>query len=300
MSNFKRLIDRFINEQPDWHQRTSNYYLARLNRLAKFMSERGLTDPGQIDAEALNCFFGSLRRSGYAWSTRNGAYTAARAFFIWMVRRKITSYNPFTDPNSGLKRPRKVRSVIKPITQTHIRAIMAAASASKSLLACRDLAIMLLLATTGMRREEIVTLTINDIDMAEGKISITGKGGHQRQGYITPEAQQAVEAWLKKRPASKDTTVFVSLHASKRGKFHALDPDAINDMLIKWRNHAGLPNISVSPHKWRHAFATQVAAKAKNPFALQVLLGHTDIKTTSIYVHPDDDELRRAAEEYKL
>lgn len=300
MSKFNQLINRFINEQPDWHRRTSNYYQVRLTRLAKFMAERGLTEPDQVDAEALNCFFGSLRRAGYAWSTRNGAYTAARAFFIWLTRRKIIANNPFADPNSGLKRPRKVRTAIKLISQTHIKAIINAARAQKSLFACRDLAIMLLLATTGMRREEIVTLTINDIDMAEMKINITGKGGHQRGGYLSDETRQAIEDWLQRRPVSKYNTVFVSLHPSKQGKFHSLNPNAINDILTRWRNHAGLPPISVSPHKWRHAFATQVAAKAKNPFALQILLGHTDIKTTSIYVHPDDDELRRAAGVYKL
>ncbi|MCB0156140.1 MAG: tyrosine-type recombinase/integrase, partial [Anaerolineae bacterium] len=150
------------------------------------------------------------------------------------------------------------------------------------------------LATTGMRREEIVKLRFDQIDLECKTIRIRGKGEHERPAFIRDDALVALEDWLEVRPETEATTVFVGMKASKKGTHHPLRPDAVNDLLIKWRDVATLPNISVSPHKWRHTFATY-AAKAGNPFALQILMGHTDMKTTRIYVHPDGDELRRVA-----
>ncbi len=97
-----------------------------------------------------------------------------------------------------------------------------------------------------------------------------------------------------------DQAIFVSLQANKKGQYIFLRPDALNDLLIKWRTKADVPeHISVSPHKWRHAWASKIAS-SKDVFALQALMGHTDIRTTLIYVHQNIENLRELVTTYRL
>ena len=159
-----------------------------------------------------------------------------------------------------------------------------AAEADGSVIALRDAAIMRLLLTTGMRGEEITMLKLDSIDFETGEILIEGKFDNQRPGFLRPTTLAAVNLWLEKRPHTFDRALFVGLHPSRRGIHHELRPNAVNEILLKWRDQTGLPKVSVSPHKWRHRFATELA-RGQNPFALQDLLGHADIATSAAYVH---------------
>ncbi|MEW5959890.1 MAG: tyrosine-type recombinase/integrase [Chloroflexota bacterium] len=296
--NWYELIEQFIDDQPDWTDRTCAWYRRCLVDLINFLrTERNITDPADIEPPDINAYLGRLRRNKLAYNTRNGAYTIIQAWFRWLrLRRKIPN-NPFADPESGLKRPRKIRKRVRPATVKQMQQMITAARCCESDIACRDLAIMILLATTGLRRAEIVKLTLTDIDFDEEEIYLTGKGEHERKVVLLPVATQALRAWLDIRPDAREPVIFISLHGSKKGRHHALLPDTVNDRLIYWRDLAGLPRISVSPHKWRHAFASHIS-RAGNVFALQELLGHADIATTQIYVHTPDEELRRLVEAY--
>ncbi|MCP4361909.1 MAG: tyrosine-type recombinase/integrase [Chloroflexi bacterium] len=291
---YHQLVDEFVAEQPEWCERTCDWGRARLKPFVEFLSKEGITDPKAIEARHINRFLGILHKAKLSWSTRNGTYTVIRQFCRWMRRRRIIDDNPFSDPDNGLKRPRKVRKEIKPLPVRYMRQMIAATREDDSPIARRDEAIMYVLATTGVRREEIVELTFDKIDLECRTIQVRGKGGHERPAFLRDDTLVALQEWLDIRPATKAATVFVSMHPNKKGMYQPLEPDAINGLLIRWRNVAGLPNMSVSPHKWRHTFATY-ASRAGNPFALQILMGHSDMKTTKIYVHPDDDELRRVA-----
>jgi site-specific recombinase XerD len=292
------LIQQFIDDQPDWSDRTCAWYRRRLVDFTDFLCiERHITNPTDVQPWDINAYLGRLRRNGLAYNTRNGAYTIIQAWFRWLRLRRIIPNNPFADPDSSLKRPRKIRKRTRPASVKHMRQMITTARCCESDIACRDMAIMMLLATTGMRREEIVKLTLNDIDFEEQVIYLAGKGEHERKVVLVPAANLALQLWLDIRPDSREPVVFISMHGSKKGKCHSLRPDAINDRLVRWRDLAGLPRISVSPHKWRHTFASHIS-RSGNIFGLQELLGHTDISTTSIYVHPSDDELRRLVENY--
>lgn len=294
---FSQLVQEFVDEQPDWSDRTADWGRTRLKRFVEFLSEEKVTQPGDIEARHINRFLGTLRKAELSWSTRNGTFTVLRQFCQWMRRRRYIEENPFANPDNGLKRPRRVRKEIPDLPVVYMQRMITSAKEEDSCLARRDEAIMYLLGTTGMRREEVVELTFDKIDLECGTILVRGKGGHERPAFIRDDALDALKNWLDIRPETEAVTVFVGLQASKKGIYHSLEPDAINDLLIKWREAAGIPRMSVSPHKWRHAFATQ-AARAGNPFALQILMGHTNMETTSKYVHPGDDELRRVAFDY--
>lgn len=293
-----KLIQQFLDDNPDWVDVTCDWYRRRLIDFAEFLrAKRKIDDLAAVQPADINAYLGRLRRQKLAYSTRYGSYTIIQAWFRWLRRRRHIPANPFTDPDCGLKRPRKVRRRTRPVTIDHMRQMIQAARLCESDIACRDRTMMLLLATTGMRREELVTITLLDVDFEAETIYLTGKAEHQRKVKLVPLAARALKKWLAIRPDTQAPPIFISMHASKKGLHHALRPDAVNDRLIYWRDQAGLPRISVSPHKWRHAFASYIA-KSGNIFALQELLGHTDISTTQLYVFTPDEELRDLVDRY--
>jgi integrase/recombinase XerC len=298
LTNWNEMIEEFLTDQSDWSQRTVEWYRARLRPFGEFLAEQGVNYPQAIEVRHINRFLAKLREANLSWSTRNGCYTAIQAFFGWLRRMKLVRKNPFNDRDSGLKRPRKTKKVVHDIPLEYIRQMIEVAEAEDTVMNRRDAAIMRLLATTGMRREEVIRLSLNDLDMERGDIRmIRGKGDNERLGFLKAETVKALRHWLEARPKTDNQAIFISLQANKKGLHQELNPDAINDVVKKWQKQAGLPEISMSPHKWRHTFATALA-KAKNPFGLQALLGHSDIKTTSIYVHCDREVLYQMVRDF--
>jgi site-specific recombinase XerD len=296
--NWLELFEDFVADQPDWDIKTRNYYKARLKPFGEFLAERAVTGPKEIQVRHVNRYLARMRDAGYSWSTRNGTFTAIQAWFGWLKQLRMIRYNPFAWKDSGLKRPRKTKRVRVTLPLCYIRRMIKAAEVEDTPMNRRDAAIMRLLITTGMRREEVVRLRLDNLDLAISEIRvIQGKGGHEREGFLPEETVFALDRWLAVRPKTFDRAVFVSLQANKKGIFRRLRPDAINDIVIKWRDQAGLPQMSVSPHKWRHTFASEVA-KSDNIFALQQLLGHSDISTTRIYTEIPKEELRRVVRDF--
>lgn len=295
--DYLELFDDFVADQPDWSGRTRAYYRARLKPFGEYLQRRGVSDPAQIQVRHINRYLAELREV-YAWSTRNGTFTAIQAWFGWLKQMGLVQRNLFNRKDSGLRRPRRVKRVVPEVPLTYARRIIQAAEGEDRPMNRRDGAIMRLLLTTGMRREEVIRLDLADLDLVLGEIRvIQGKGDHQRRGILPQETVLALERWLESRPRVFCQAVFISLHPNKKGLFQRLRPDAINDIIIRWRDRAGLPRVSMSPHKWRHTFASQIA-RSGHLFALQELLGHADISSTRIYTTVPAAELRRVVERY--
>lgn len=287
------LVEDFVLDQPDWSPRTRAWYRTRLRHFTGFLAGRRVSHPAQIEVRHINRHLADLRNQNLSWSTRNGAYTAISAWFTWLRRMRLVQQNPFKqdDADTGLRRPRKTRQVIQDIPLLYVRKMIRAAEADPTLYGLRDVAIMRLLITTGMRREELTTLQLHQLNMERDELLIIGKGGHQRFGFLRPETKAALQRWLSARPRVFSQALFISLQPNKNGLYRQLRPDAINDIIIKWRDRAGLPRVSLSPHKWRHTFATQLA-KSGDLFTLQHLMGHSDIQTTRRYVHTSKLDMR--------
>lgn len=284
MDDWTTLHDQFIlSKRARADSKTVDWYEARLRHWLAFAAEIELR-PKKIRTEHLDQFAGRLKALGLAYSTREGTLTALKGFLRWCRKRKAMKRDPFAD----FEPLRKERSVVQPISTRYALTMIHEAETSPGLRAIRDAAIMRLLLTTGARREEIVNLRLPAIDLVGDEITLHGKFDHQRRAFLIPTARSALQRWLDHRPDELDHDfVFVATRA--RDGYRPLRPDAVNQTLTHWRDQAGLPAISVSPHKWRHRFATDLA-KGRNPFGLQLLLGHADIAVSSVYVqsHPDD------------
>ncbi len=152
--------------------------------------------------------------------------------------------------------------------------------------ALRNRAMLEVLFATGMRISELCSLDRNQIDET-GRIFITGKGRKQRFVYLTSRAKQHVEAYLAIRQDGCPALFvpYAGRNASKARR--RISTNYLQDRIKRYRDKLKI-NVPTSAHSLRHGFATYLAEKGANPAALQILLGHESLDTTTRYVHASD------------
>ena len=168
-----------------------------------------------------------------------------------------------------------------------IRLIEAPTTFEKNkLVALRNRAALETLFASGMRISELINLKRNQLDNS-GRIFIQGKGKKQRFIYLTDRAKTHINAYLEAR-----TDDFPYLFVPNRGlnttnKNKHISPNYLQMKIKKYRELLGI-NVPTSAHSLRHGFATYLAEQGANPAAIQILLGHESLETTTRYVHASD------------
>lgn len=152
--------------------------------------------------------------------------------------------------------------------------------------ALRNRAMLEVLFATGMRISELTSLNRNQID-ATGRIFILGKGKKQRFVYMTPRALKHVQAYLRTR-FDDNAALFIPYRGENVGKLSKRISNNYLQMKIKKYRELLQINVPTSAHSLRHGFATYLAESGANPAAIQVLLGHESLDTTTRYVHASD------------
>jgi len=154
-------------------------------------------------------------------------------------------------------------------------------------IALRNRAVLETLFSTGMRISELINLRKDQIDKT-GRIFIRGKGKKERFVYLTPRAQKHIKNYLEVRGESKSPYLFVPYRGKNVNlKDKKISPNYLEERVKKYRELLGL-NVPISVHGIRHAFATYLAESGANPAAIQILLGHESLDTTTKYVHASD------------
>jgi len=155
------------------------------------------------------------------------------------------------------------------------------------IIALRNRAILETLFSTGMRISELINLKKEQIDKT-GRIFIRGKGKKERFVYLTPRAQRHIKNYLEIRGEANSSYLFVPYRGRNiHQKDKKISPNHLEERVKKYRELLGL-NIPISVHGIRHAFATYLAESGANPAAIQILLGHESLDTTTKYVHASD------------
>jgi len=152
--------------------------------------------------------------------------------------------------------------------------------------ALRNRAMLEILFSTGMRISELLSLKLSQIDKT-GRIFIMGKGKKERFVYLTPRAQNHIKNYLEVRNTDSPY-LFVPYRGkniSKKDK--KISPNYLQEKVKRYRELLDI-NIPISCHSIRHAFATYLAEEGASPAAIQILLGHESLSTTTRYVHASD------------
>lgn len=152
--------------------------------------------------------------------------------------------------------------------------------------ALRNRAMLETLFATGMRISELLSLKVNQIDKT-GRIYVMGKGKKQRFVYLTPRALSHLKNYLLKRNSTSEMLFVPYRGRNNKEKDKKISTNYLQFKIKKYRELLDI-NIPISAHTLRHGFATFLAEKGANPAAIQILLGHESLETTTRYVHASD------------
>ena len=165
------------------------------------------------------------------------------------------------------------------------------------IIALRNRAILETLFSTGMRISEVINLKKEQIDKT-GRIFIMGKGKKERFVYLTSRAQKHIKNYLEIRGEITSSYLFVPYRGKNAHlKDKKISPNYLEGKVKKYRELLGL-NVPISVHGIRHAFATYLAENGASPAAIQILLGHESLDTTTKYVHASDRYAEKTQQKY--
>ena len=281
-----RAISTFIEAAWAEHglaRQTQDAYRRDLEQLARWRDGAGGGLQG-IDRAGL---FDYLRwRTGHGYRPRSNARLRAslRAFYAHLVRLGVRA----DDPAALLDPPRLPRPLPKALAESQIEALLAAPDPGTPE-GLRDRAMLELMYAAGLRVSELVNLPANAVNLRQGVVRVTGKGGKERLVPLGEESQHWLERYLaqarpqlaagKPVPADAGGNVPLFLTAGRRAPTRQA-------FWAGLKGHAAVAGIdpgTVTPHGLRHSFATHLLNHGADLRALQLLLGHASLSTTQIY-----------------
>lgn len=233
----------------------------------------------------LRNFIHDVFDAGLSPTSINRKISSIKAFYRYLVFNKSINYSPASDLEL-LKVGRKLPLIL---SIDEVVAIIESAD-EKTPLGLRNRACLELLYAAGLRISELLGLKITDMDLDNDLLNVFGKGNKQRIVPFGKKAEKAIDEYMTfGRPLilKKRSSPFLVLNA--RGKF--MSRMGFLKMLRKYRIKAGIKK-RVTPHMFRHSFATHLLEAGADLRTVQELLGHADISTTQIYTHVDREYLK--------
>ena len=219
------------------------------------------------------------RENELAKRSQSRVLSALRSFFDWMVAEGWREENPC----DGIASPKLGRYLPAVLSVEEVEDIMASVDISTPG-GIRDRAILEVLYGCGLRVSEVVGLHISDVFLDDGFVRVIGKGNKQRLVPLGEMAADAVKEYLAVRGEAADTASEDILFLNRFG--HALTRVSVFNMVKKQALIAGVTK-EISPHTFRHSFATHLIENGADLRIVQEMLGHESILTTEIYTHID-------------
>ena len=281
------LIDAFIDSvwlEDGLSALTLAAYRRDLNALALWLHTQNTSLSSAVEAD-LQAYF-AHRHTDTKATSANRRMTVFRRFYRWALRDNRL----LVDPTLKLLSAKQPQRLPKSLSEAQVEALLNAPDTDTAL-GLRDRAMLELLYASGLRVSELVNLPLLSLNMREGVLRITGKGDKERLVPFGEEAGDWMQRYLDSARgellANKNSPdVFVTQRGAAMSR-------VMFWMLIK--KYALLADIHVplSPHTLRHAFATHLLNHGADLRAVQMLLGHADISTTTIYTHVARERLKQ-------
>jgi len=259
-------------------KRYSRHTVAAYERdLRQFLAHTGLDAWDDCRSHHLAGFVAQLNRNGAAPKTVSRKLSSIRAFFDWLGTR--VSHNPAR----GFQTPKSARRLPKVLDVDQAQALLNFEPATA--IERRDLAIMELLYSSGLRISELAGLNCEDLDFDNGLVRVLGKGSKERLVPVGGQARAAIRAMLRDR---SDVFPSAPLFVGKSGQ--RLSVRSMQSRLKRYGIEQ-LGSSALHPHMLRHSFASHVLESSGDLRAVQEMLGHADIATTQVYTHLDFQHL---------
>ena len=270
---------------------TCQAYLFDLDKLLSYLEAEGLRID-DLDYPRLQHFVSTLYDLGISPNSISRIISGVKSFGRYLLLEGYLD----TDPTALLEVPRKGRYLPTVLSTEEVDLIIEACCQKGGVEVARNRDIIEVLFSCGLRVSELCQLRFSDVFLDEGYLRVLGKGSKQRLVPLSPSAIQELTTYLTHpdRPKAKrgqEDYIFLS----RIGK--AISRITVFVFIKEAAQAAGVKK-TISPHTFRHSFATALLEGGANLQAIQLLLGHEDVGTTEIYTHIDRTRLREQIERY--
>ncbi len=265
--------------------RSIKAYTLDMKRWVEFLASEEI-EVHLADQEIAGGFLLQRRRSGLSPAGVNRQLGALRGFYRYLVKNGKIAVNPFSGLRS-LRSPRKLPKVLRPSEISRLLSIL-----PEDFEGTRDRLIFELLYATGCRASELLNLPLTKAENIQDRFTVMGKGKKERVVFLTPQAKVILGTYLKMRSVllqDKKLDSSPALLISRHG--HELTASSLAHLMKKRLSQAGILR-RVTPHTFRHTFATHILEDGADIRQVQELLGHANVATTQIYTHVGLERLR--------
>lgn len=281
-------IDCFLNHlryERGLSAQTVTSYRRDLGKVVAFCKQRKIREWGELDTPQVRAFITVHRQTGLSGRSIQRFLSTLRSFYAYLEREAVVSCSPAR----GVRAPKGKQELPRTLDVDQVAQLLDTASETDESLLLRDRAMLELLYSSGLRLAELVSLNLRDLDLDAALVRVTGKGAKTREVPLGRQAKAVLLRWLLVR-AKWATETQEAVFVTRQGR--RLSPRAVQKRLHIWGLRQGL-DVSLHPHRLRHAFASHLLESSGDLRAIQELLGHADIRTTQIYTHLDFQHLAK-------
>ena len=277
----------FLRIEKNLSPNTIEAYERDLKRYLHFLeTDEGITDLNKIKQKHIRKYIRILNDVHLSVTSINRAFSSIRSFHNYLSGEEIIKSNPVLLLDTP-KAPRKLPIVLSP---QEIDTILNAVDVSNDL-GIRDLTVLEILYSGGLRVSELCDLKLTDLLLDAEMLRVSGKGNKQRLVPLGPRAIRCLDKYFKRvRPS-------IARKNKNQGRiFLSRNGNPLTRMMVwliikKWVGFTDIKK-DISPHTLRHSFATHLLEGGADLRAVQEMLGHADISTTQIYTHLDKEYLK--------
>lgn len=256
-------------------------YRRDLDKLSSYCEDAAISSLSEVDSTAVRACVGSLHRNGLSARSMQRFLSATRSLFEFRMREGLQKHNPA----QGVSAPRQSRKLPATLSTDQVSQLLKLNA--EGWLARRDLAMLELMYSSGLRLSELSALNVADVDLAAALVTVTGKGNKTRSLPVGRQARRALRAWLDERSSrccAEETALFIGQRGQRLGQ------RAIQKRFRSVGLAQQLPR-HLHPHMLRHSFASHILESSSDLRAVQEMLGHASISTTQVYTHLDFQHL---------
>ncbi|WP_435236321.1 site-specific tyrosine recombinase XerD [Psychromonas sp. PT13] len=283
-------IDQFLDSL--WLERglsrnTLDSYRHDLQLVEAFLNDMDIT-LGEASYVNLSDYFSFRLNSDKEYKNSSTArlMSALRRYYQYLCREKIRE----DDPSAKLQSPKTIKPLPKSLSESEVDGLLSSPDLS-DMVQFRDKAMLELLYATGLRVSELVGLHVEQVNLQQGVVRITGKGNKTRLVPLGEESLYWLERYLEEaRPELLKGMSSDILFPSRRG--NVMVRQTFWHRIKFYAQVCGIDKDALSPHVLRHAFATHLLNYGADLRVVQMLLGHSDLSTTQIYTHIAQDRLK--------
>jgi len=288
------LLDRFYNYLAVERRLAANTlesYGRDLNKYLDFLESRSARTVITSTRHDLLSFLNHEKKLGLSSRSRARALSCIKTFFKFLVQDGILKRNPMQD----VETPRQEKKLPDVLSLTEVEALINAPD-TKTRLGLRDRALFELLYAAGPRVSELMSLTVNALNVEAGFILVMGKGSKER---VIPVGEEALK-WIKQYVLEARQKILRNrtsryLFTNRSGA--RMSRQGFWKLIKKYCLQIGITR-KISPHTVRHSFASHLLAGGADLRSVQTMLGHEDISTTQIYTHVEKERLKTTHDKY--